>query len=252
MYYLALRSLRSFSLQSKEGFGGAAFEVANPADRDNIKGLAVVPMVVIRGLFSAIDASALRDRQQKPEAHSQGDNCVGIFSSLIWQDLFAFLAKIRLVMAAYRQRFAAPLATHGGLEFAESAHSGHHLGQAFIIKSATSIALHIIDRPDPIADVVRVPPHQLVAADLGNLGQKRDSRSRDGAALFPVLNGLVADTHLPSHISQGIEVSEGSFECWVHVSCFVDEFETIVAQEALVAQVEIQLPQGLLAGIFSS
>lgn len=128
----------------------------------------------------------------------------------------------------------------------------HHLGQRGIIKRAPGIALEVIHRLDPIADVVRVPPHQLVSTNLGYVGQKRDSRSRDGAALFPVLNGLVADTHLPRHVGQGIEVSEGSFECWVHVSCFVDEFETIVAQEALVAQAEIQLPQGLLAGIFTS
>lgn len=94
------------------------------------------------------------------------------------------------------------------------------------------------------------PAGQLLATDSSKIRKQRNAINRHTTTFLPVLNSLVGDTHLPSHISDGVKLGNSVFEGLVHFLCAFDESEFILAQATLVAQVSFQLPQANLVGIF--
>jgi hypothetical protein len=115
----------------------------------------------------------------------------------------------------------------------------------------SSQALRIIGSGIAVSHILGRPTGQKFTADASEFGQPGDAIQRHATSLLPVLNRLIADAHLPSHVGDGVKLCDGVFECLVHGPYAIDEFETIVAQETLVTQVKVQLPQGMLAGIFA-
>jgi hypothetical protein len=115
---------------------------------------------------------------------------------------------------------------------------------------AASRILRIISGLISLRRVDRRPASEILAAYASKFGELRDTIQRHASALLPILNGLVADAHLPSHVGDGVKLGNGVFESLVHFPCAFDQREAMLAQEPLVTQVKIQLPQVSLAGIF--
>jgi hypothetical protein len=124
----------------------------------------------------------------------------------------------------------------------------NHLGELFIAASTTGRGLHIITGFSSIDDIAGRPANQIFATLTSEFGEQNTAISRHPSTPDPVLNRLVRNPHLPSHVGNGVEFRDGSLECGVLLHGLGQRLlslKPILAQATLVAQVTFQLPQAL-------